>query len=287
MRAIAGGLAFVAGCFNPSYQNPRCGPEGECPNGLKCVAEVCRTDGEMSDAGGSGDAVPDGPAMPTVEFMAASSAVSEAGGSASLQVMLSGAFDREVTVPFTLDVGTATSADFSLATSPLVFAPGVTRMPVDVTITNDNLFEDDETVVVKLGSPTNANLGASVTHRLSLANDDSAPTISFSLGSASVVEGNSGTTPVSVNIVLSSASGKTTTVDFGVGGTATATTDFALATTSPVTLVPGTTQRAVIINVVGDNANETNQTVILTLANPINAVIANPASYTLTIQNDD
>ncbi len=34
------GLTFVCGgpgCFNPSYHNPTCSVNGECPSGLVCV----------------------------------------------------------------------------------------------------------------------------------------------------------------------------------------------------------------------------------------------------------
>lgn len=38
--------AGVAGCFNPTYDNPMCSPAGECPDGLTCVGGVCRASGD-------------------------------------------------------------------------------------------------------------------------------------------------------------------------------------------------------------------------------------------------
>jgi hypothetical protein len=55
----------VAGCFNPTYQNPECSAAGECPDGLTCGPDnVCRAgDGEIDAA--QIDAMIDAPdAMP-------------------------------------------------------------------------------------------------------------------------------------------------------------------------------------------------------------------------------
>lgn len=42
-------LALTA-CFNPTYDNPQCGPAGECPSGFDCVQGVCRSDTAGIDA---------------------------------------------------------------------------------------------------------------------------------------------------------------------------------------------------------------------------------------------
>lgn len=42
-RALpAGVLALASGCFHPAFDRPRCGPDGECPDGLTCnLQRVC------------------------------------------------------------------------------------------------------------------------------------------------------------------------------------------------------------------------------------------------------
>ncbi len=50
MRALAAiGLLF-AGCFSPSFDNLRCDPEGDCPDGYTCVAGHCEMGGGSPDA---------------------------------------------------------------------------------------------------------------------------------------------------------------------------------------------------------------------------------------------
>jgi hypothetical protein len=41
MKRLALVAVALAGCFNPTYHNPACGPGGECPNGLSCIDGIC------------------------------------------------------------------------------------------------------------------------------------------------------------------------------------------------------------------------------------------------------
>ena len=41
LAALALPLALSAACFNPSYDQPRCGPMEACPSGTTCVDQVC------------------------------------------------------------------------------------------------------------------------------------------------------------------------------------------------------------------------------------------------------
>lgn len=48
-------LVLVGGCFNPTFHDPSCGPNGECPAGTQCVLGTCRSgnsmDGDVADDG--------------------------------------------------------------------------------------------------------------------------------------------------------------------------------------------------------------------------------------------
>jgi cysteine-rich repeat protein len=56
-------IVIVGACFNPTYDNPQCGPAGECPADLTCVQGVCVSGGGEVDAAtdASADASTDGP----------------------------------------------------------------------------------------------------------------------------------------------------------------------------------------------------------------------------------
>jgi hypothetical protein len=53
MRCTLVVLATTTGCFHPSFDRPRCSPNGECPTGLVCRAEICEAISDLPpiDAG--------------------------------------------------------------------------------------------------------------------------------------------------------------------------------------------------------------------------------------------
>lgn len=130
-----------------------------------------------------------GVTLPTVAFSSASQTVTEAAGTVTVTVDLSGASPVTTTVPFSLSNSTALGAgdDYIQVTpSPLVFAPGETSKNITFTVVDDAVEEPSETIVVDLGEPTNASLGATETHVVTIT-DNEAP--SFSITGVSPVQG--------------------------------------------------------------------------------------------------
>ena len=127
----------------------------------------------------------DGPA-PTVAFTAATGSITEGSSgtstySATATLSNVGSLMFPITVPVAV-VATGTTAtspaDYTLATSTLTFASAsALSQLVSVTIVGDALPEPNETVVLRLGTLSNANLvvGTPGTHTLTILNDDSAP----------------------------------------------------------------------------------------------------------------
>src|SRR6185503_1188950 len=77
----------------------------------------------------------------------------------SFVVTLTPASGQPVTVDATTMEGTATAgSDYVAGTSHLTFAPGVTRQTVNVTVNGDRVWEDDETLTLRLGNATGASI---------------------------------------------------------------------------------------------------------------------------------
>lgn len=113
------------------------------------------------------------PHTATVSFAAATSETREDGGTVSVQVQLSEVLAVPVTVPFTLS-GTATpGADYTVSASPLTIPAGETQGAITVTVIADTQVEVPETVLLALGPPTNASLGAVRVHTKTIADEDS------------------------------------------------------------------------------------------------------------------
>ena len=111
--------------------------------------------------------------------------------------------------------------------------------------------------------------------------------IGLSVLDASISEGNSGTKSLSVTVRLSK-SDRTKTISATYAtqdGTATAGSDYTPAS-GTVTFAPGTTTRTVSVPISGDITLEANESFLLLLSNPVNAVIAD-GSATCTISNDE
>lgn len=108
----------------------------------------------------------------------------------------------------------------------------------------------------------------------------------LSIADASVGEGNTGTTALGFRVSLSSRSTDTVTVAYGTtDGTATSPADYTAAT-GTVAFKPGETQKTVSVSVVAETVYEQDETLTVTLSNPVNAKLAD-GQATGTIVNDD
>ncbi|MBD2722304.1 endonuclease [Hymenobacter armeniacus] len=125
----------------------------------------------------------DGPA-PTVAFATAGGTIQEGNSGTStytVNVTASGTLPTgSFTVPVTVDAAnsTATSpADYTLNTSSLTFSSTSLTQAITVTVNGDATFEPNETVRLRLGTPSNATVivGQPNAHTLTILNDDAAP----------------------------------------------------------------------------------------------------------------
>jgi len=223
---------------------------------------------------------------PTINFQLASSAGAESATSVLLVVSLSSASSQTVQVGYSVTGGTATGGgtDFSGGSGTLSFSSGIQNQNVLLNVVNDNLNENDETVVVTLSSPVNGTLGAQTSHTYTIQDNDPLPTVQFLQTLSSQLE--SVTTPV-IAVTLSPASGRVVTVAFAAtGGTATSPSDYTLGT-SPLTIPAGTTSLSLPLTVVNDTVIEPNETINFQLSSPTNATLGAQAAHTFTILNND
>ena len=101
-------------------------------------------------------------------FTAAAQSTSENDGTATITVQLSAASSQPVSLPFAVTGTAANPADYAITASPLIIPAGVTNANLTVTLVSDAIIEGSETVIVTLGTPTNAVLGAPRVHTLTI-----------------------------------------------------------------------------------------------------------------------
>ena len=169
--------------------------------------------------------------------------------------------------------GTDYANTYELVPGTIVFAPGDTSKTITITTLGDNLDEYDEilnlTLSLDSATPTNR---ATVTRAVAIgtiADDDATPFVRINPPVQTIVEGQAGTTTVTLTISLRDAltnvltpSGRPVTVNWNTGrGTALvqdSLTDFADADYSfqTVTFKPGETTKPVTVSILGDTRIE-------------------------------
>ena len=114
--------------------------------------------------------------IPTVSFTVSSQSSVGETGTMTVTLELSLASSQTVTVPFSI-TGTATGSgtDYTITASPITITAGSTTGTATITITSDVLIEGNETVVLTMGSPTNAAQGAITVHTAYITDDDTYP----------------------------------------------------------------------------------------------------------------
>ncbi len=222
-------------------------------------------------------------APPTVSFSTDSLTASETSGQVEVTVDLSFSSVVETTIPFSIG-GTATNGvDFATSASPLVIPAGQTSGKIQIAIGDLIGFEPTETVVLTLGTPTNATLGATTSTTLTIFDIDPQPSVSFSTDASGVSE-TAGTFQVTVNLSLPSS--QNVTIPFSVGGTANNPSDYSIAS-SPLVIPAGQTSGTIQINLVDVIGFESSETIILTLGTPTNGSLGSVPSTTVTIFDFD
>jgi len=220
--------------------------------------------------------------------------------SASVNAEVEGGFSAAVSAS-SADPLTAESTDFTLQTTSVSFdgtSVGETEL-ITVTITGDNVVEDNETFTVTLGSVTAPSTeqqndidSSAATATGTILNDDSA-TLSIVAASASVTEGATGMTDVTYTVSLDAPVEGDISVALNTSGSATATSDFTLAPTSVTFLSGLTNDQTVTLSVLGDAVVEDNETVTVTLGNVTadstvqDLAIGTGDADATTINNDD
>jgi hypothetical protein len=241
------------------------------------------------DAGNNAVTSGCGDEVETVTIPARSVSVGDASATEGGDVTFTLTLDQPAVVPVTVDYatadGTATApADYASATGTATFAAGESTVTVTVGTAGDSLDESDETFTLALGNAVNATISDGTGVGTIVDND---PPPSVSIGNATVTEGNSGSTPATFTVTLSTASGQTVTVDWSThDGTAAAGSDYTAAS-GTVTFAAGTTTQTVSVDVLGDAVYEGNEAFTVTLSNPSNVTIADGTGDGTIVDDDN
>ena len=224
--------------------------------------------------------ITDDDATPTLAVSVNNATIAEAGGASTLTVSTgTTAFATEQTITLAL-TGTATRTDdYTIDSTSLMLPAGSTSVTATVTAVDD-LFDDEAETVLITATHSSGTIGSPQT--VTITDDDVAPALTtVSVNNADIVEaGGASTVTVSTN---GSAFTTNQTITLALTGTATRTDDYTIDSTS-LTLTAGSTSVMATVTAVQDNANEGDETVLITATHNSNTI---GTQQTITITDDD
>ena len=249
------------------------------------------TDGDAYDLGTSSEAevtVEDDDGPPAVTLVLTPDSIGEDGGKSTVTANLDRPSSAATTVTVSVTpVSPAVAGDYTLSTNRTLTIPAdslTSTGVVTITAVDDEVDALDKEVTVSATAANDQGITAPEVVTLTITDDD-APELS--IGDASVTEGDSGTSAtLTFTVTLDPAATLPVEVDWATSdGTATAGTDYTEASGS-LTFNTGDESKTVAVTVTGDDADEPNETLTVTLSNESGATLADAAG-TGTITDDD
>ncbi len=230
------------------------------------------------------------PAEAVVSFEKASYTLDEDDNVLSIKVVMDKPITSEVTVLLRIhstdsEAGRGEDAYMYPADQHFSFASGETSREIAVYPVDNDMVEPDETFTISIdvvSGPVTAGAPTTVT----LTDDDEGVIfIDPQNGTRQVEEGKQG----SIGIYMSKSNQEDVTVDFVVGGTATAGADY-VALPHRVTIPADATYFVADVNTIDDELGEGTETIEFSLANPVgNSVSLQPnlSDHTMKILDND
>lgn len=223
--------------------------------------------------------------VPEVAFFTAGQVVSEEIGTFTTALTLSEISAKTISVPYTIS-GTTIPADYIIHNpSPLVFPPGSKTVEINMSILEGDGWEVDETLILTLGSPTNATIGAPSVQTIVITESSVEPLVYFAASSQSVTEGDQ---TLNVLIQMSNAWSSIVEIPITLSGTATngAGADYVISSSS-LSIPIGYTQGMYQVQINEDLINESAETIILTMGTVVNGTASTPNVHTIQVLDND
>ena len=223
----------------------------------------------------------------TATFDAAGYAADE-GDSVDVTVTLGDTFEaKTVTLPLTvIDKGGATPGDYSGVPDELVFMPEETEKTFTVTVTDDALDDDDESLTLSFGEANGVMSGGDHETATVTFGDDDDPEVTVEFGQASQGVGEGET--VNVTFSLSADPERTVTIPVTATGQGGATSaDYSVP--SSVTFNDGEVEKTIAFMAVNDETDDDDESVKLGFGTglPSRVTLGTRTETTLDIGDDD
>lgn len=227
----------------------------------------------------------------TVQFSSENYTVNEDAGTFEINIDRIGGTDDDIIVTVNSIIGgTAKSGeDFVRVSNEVSFSHGENTKPLLIAINDDAIFEEDETVILKImGVSNGARVGELATTILTIKNNDSirAGTVQFT-ETHYIVDVADGNITIPVSRINGSDKDIVAMISSTSESTAIAGKDYTLETTE-VSFGKGETSQMLNISLINNNIQGNEKTIIIKLISATNgALIGESDTLTLTLKDDD
>ena len=217
-----------------------------------------------------------------VTVVAAADAVTEGEAAVFTLTRVEGDVSQALAVPVAIE--DAAGVLLPGAPSSVTFAAGDATATLRLGTDDDTLDEPDAAVTLTLAAGAGYDLGTPSAATVTVRDDDAPPSVSIADADA-VPEGGA----LEFVVSLSHPSTATVAVDYRLGGTAVAGSDYRGDAAGAVTFTPGVTAQRIRLVTVGNDLDGADRTVTVTLAapDPGLATLGDPSSAAGRIEDDD
>ena len=227
-----------------------------------------------------------GPA--TVQFATAASSESENIGAMEISVQLSNpsVYGEPVAITIGVTGGVAIEGtDFTFSDTNIVIPAGVSSTSIYVNVTEDNLDEFSEALILNISAADKAFIGPTANHVASIDDNDAQPDLEFSNTPYSVGEADS---QVTIPVTLNDESGKNISVNFATAaGSATPGSDY-VHIAGPLFWAAGETgTKTFDVQILNNEISSGNRFFEVRLSAPVNVTISGNTEENVTIIEDD
>ncbi len=240
----------------------------------------------------------------SLEFSSATYSGGETDATVTLTVSRVGGTDGAVSADYSLSGVTATGGascgagiDFVNTGGTVNFANGESSKTFDVALCDDLVYEGNETFTSTLSNATGgATIGMISSATVTIADNETQPTVQFSSATYSTTEplsGSLGMTGATITVTLTGPSQSSVGVDYATsdgtatGGAGCTTGVDYISTSGTATFSPGDVSKTFFVPVCLDTTVEGDETVNLALSNPSGATLGTPDAAVLTITDND
>lgn len=203
------------------------------------------------------------------------------GGTYELRATRSGDVLQSLALDYVIQGQAANAGDIATPlTGKLRFDPGQSTATVTIATVEDFQVEPNETFQVVVTGPAGVPVVGAANGII--VNDDALPSISFENSVSSISEGGA----LTLNFTRTGNLSDESRVSYTLSGAASGPADISTPRTGTLVFAPGEAGAALVISTIEDTFIEPNETLTITLSNPVNATLTS-FSRSLTINNDD